>query len=122
MLQKGHTMETLQSGRGVAAPTEEPPYRPRLAYSVWLRVGFAGTCLMTAGIIDYPLTKSQGHPLDAAMAVAAGAILLVIAWRKGAAAMARMSAATADPRQPDAAGNQRLPGWLRLPRLRTLRN
>ncbi len=115
-------MEKNQPGRGGAAPTEEPPYRPRLAYSVWLRVGFAGTSLVAAGIIDFPLTKSQGHPLDALMAVAAGAILLIIAWRKGAEAMARMSAETAAPRQPSAARTPHLPGWLRLPSLRALRH
>lgn len=115
-------METLPSGRGVAAPTEEPPYRPRLAYSVWLRVGFAGTSLLAAGIIDFPLTKSQGHPHDAIMAVVAGAILLVIAGRKGAEAMARMSADTAAPRQPHAARPPHLPVWLRLPSLRALRH
>lgn len=115
-------MEALQSGRGVAAPSEEPPYRPRLSYSVWLRVGFAGACLVTAGIVDFPLTKSQGHPLDAVTAVAAGAILLAIAWRKGAAAMETMSADTDHPGQAAAARSLHLPSWLRLPSLRSLRH
>lgn len=115
-------METLQSGRGLAAPSEEPPYRLRLSYSVWLRVGFAGACLVTAGIIDFPLTKSQGHPLDAVTAIVAGAILLVIAWRKGAAAMATMSGDPARPGQSAAFRFPHLPGWLRLPRARALRH
>ena len=115
-------MEAIQSGRGIAAPSEEPPYRLRLSYSVWLRVGFAGGCLVTAGIIDFPLSKSQGHPLDAVAAVAAGAVLLAIAWRQGAAAMAKRRADPAHPGQPSAARTPRLPSWLRLPSLRALRH
>lgn len=115
-------METLQAGRGIAAPSEEPPYRPRLSYSVWLRVGFAGACLVVAGVVDLPLAKSQDQMLDSVAAVAAGVILLAIAWRKGAAAMAKMSAGMAPPGQAVAAHTPRLPGGHRLHGLRALRH
>jgi hypothetical protein len=85
-------MEALHPMRGIAAPTTETSSRPRLVYSVWLRIGFVGASVVAACIADFASGAARGQGTGALIALLAGVVLLALGWRNGTSALAAMAA------------------------------